>query len=236
MPKSQDKALVKLKEIDSGLDTAHHNLDAIAEKERFDEVTAKLGQIRDELKVILEEIQKLEAEEKRREDEDEKVEIKIVAEERKMFSGKISNPKELISIQQELDSLRKKKDDLDTKCLIAMEELDDKKTAQTTLATEEGDLRREAESLERAYRQIEKKLNDEISAFSLDRKKIRQVIEDDLYEEYKHLRQREVDPPVVYEEGGVCGGCHMEISDQSAQIEGTTLRKCEHCHRILVTI
>ena len=235
MPKSQDKALVKLQEIDSGLDTARHNLDAIVEKEQFDEVTAKLGQIREELGEILEEIQRLGAEETRREDEDGKVEVKIVAEERKMFSGKISSPKELVSIQIELDSLRKKKDDLDTKCLVAMEELDDRKTARTALATEESDLKREAESLERTYRQIEKKLNDEISAFSADREKTRQLIGDDLYEEYEHLRQRKVDPAVVYEEGGVCGGCHMEISDQSAQIEGTTLRKCEHCHRILAT-
>lgn len=235
MPESQDKALVKLQEIDSDLDTARKNQDAIAEKERFVEVTDKLGQIHDELRVILEEIQNLEAEEKRREDEDEKVEGKIAAEERKMFSGKINNPKELISMQKELDSLRKKKDNLDTKCLITMEELDDKKTAQTALAIEEGDLTREAESLERTYRQIEKKLKDEISAFSGDREKTRQVIEDDLYDEYEHLRQKKVDPPVVNEEGGVCGGCHMEISDQSAQIEGTTLRKCEHCHRLLVT-
>ena len=160
MPKSQDKALVKLQEIDSGLDTARNNLDAIAEKERFDEVTDKLGQICDKLSEILEEIQKLEAEEKRREDEDGEVEVKIIAEERKMFSGKISNPKELVSIQIELDSLKKKKDDLDTKCLIGMEELDDKKAAQTALAAEESDLKRKAGSLERTYRKIEKKLND----------------------------------------------------------------------------
>ena len=235
MPKSQDKALVKLQEIDSGLDTARNNLDAIAEKERFDEVTDKLGQICDKLSEILEEIQKLEAEEKRREDEDGEVEVKIIAEERKMFSGKISNPKELVSIQVELDSLKKKKDDLDTKCLIGMEELDDKKAAQTALAAEESDLKRKAGSLERTYRKIEKKLNDEIGEFSADRKKIRQLIDDDLLEEYEHLRQRKVDPAVVYEEGDVCGGCHTEISDQSAQIEGTTLRKCEHCHRILAT-
>ncbi len=235
MPKRQDKALVKLKEIDSGLDTTRHNLEAIAEKERFEEVTAKLGQLRDELRAMLEEIQKLEAEEKGREDEDEEVDAKIVAEERKMFSGKINNPKELIAIQTELDSLRKKKDNLDTKCLIAMEQLEEKKNAQAALSAEEVDLKKEAELLERTYRQIEKKLNDEISDFSDDRKKIRQDIEDDLYEEYEHLRKRQVDQPVVYEEGGVCGGCHMEISDQSAQIEGTNLRKCEHCHRILVT-
>lgn len=231
----QARALLKLQHIDEQLDMTRGNLEAIAEKTKHEEAMAGLSQIVEKLADLSQTLRDRQVEEKKREDEDTLIESKIAAEEAKLLSGRVTNPKELVSLQKELVALKKKRDDLDTVCLTALEELERLAAEEAGLKKETADLEKEASDLKREYQRVEKGLLEDRERLSAEREAVISLVDHDLIEEYEYLRRRMITPEVTMIEGDVCGGCFTEISDQSENLEGTSLRKCEHCHRILIT-
>lgn len=162
---------------------------------------------------------------------------KMKKEEEKLFSGTIMNPKELSSIQAEIFSLRKKRDEMETEDLEEMEEIDSL-TAEVAASKE-----REA-SVERMEREakvlFEAELAEheaEIASLARKRDALKSGLPGEVIEDYEKLLATKGGIAVVpIVQGRSCGGCRIEFSRSQVDTfqHGEGIFRCEYCRRILV--
>lgn len=153
---------------------------------------------------------------------------------RRLYSGKIHNPAELMELQRELDLLRVKLAFAEDQALERMEQVD---AAQTTLravtalvAAREAQRARAMEPL-RARLQA---LTAQLEAAGAERASIVAEAEPadvSLYTRVASHRR----PAVTGVAGESCGGCRMPISNEERRAvrTGAGLTQCANCDRIL---
>lgn len=173
-------------------------------------------------------IKKLELENSGIEDHRKKIE-------KKLYSGKTTNPKELQNWQAEIESLKKKQYQKEETILEMMEELEaiDKKREANLKEIEKCKSQMEVQL--REYEEKNNQLQNEIQNLLEKRKKIAETVEESLLKKYEQLRKiKEDGVAVVKIEDGVCGGCYMNIPDSMIKkVKDHYLVTCHNCMRIL---
>ena len=158
---------------------------------------------------------------------------KLTATEEKLYSGRISNPKELTDLKHEADGLKARRGQLEDKTLGIMDQVE---LAVASVAT----LNNELKTLEAEWRSQQQRL-------SIDMEQLRTTLSD-----LKHKRQllsAEIDPQAVecYQElkkqkgravakveQGICRGCRISLPTTELQrVRGDSLVQCSSCGRIL---
>ncbi len=81
-----------------------------------------------------------------------------------------------------------------------------------------------------------KKIDAEIAKKEVRKQDIVPLIDPDLMELYEDLRQHKEGVAIGrLVEGGICGGCHLRLSNaEQQQVLAEELPRCLHCRRILV--
>lgn len=165
---------------------------------------------------------------------------KIAKEEGKLYSGRIGNPKELQSLQEEVESLKRhraaQEDVLLTHLLIQDERQSAFEQAQTHWnATEVAWKKEQADLMEERSR-----LEDQVSALQGERKRLAAAIDPVDLTEYEMLRRRSQAGPrpghaISLIENGVCGICRevLPAAILSRARSGQALIPCPQCGRIL---
>ena len=156
--------------------------------------------------------------------------------ETKLYSGKISNPKELQAFQDEVEMLQRQKVRLDEKLVLLAEELEvcQKRATETAKALSE------AQSASRAklsrYKQDATKIADQARLLSAQRTEAQAVVPADLRKRYEAIRANKGGIGIVtVEDSNACGGCKMGLPSSLVKRlqEGRGLETCENCGRIL---
>lgn len=158
---------------------------------------------------------------------------KIKTIEKKLYNGKIFNPKELGSLQAEDEDFKKKRSSLEDKVLDLMEQTDESRNKLDAL-------NQEISRLVAQWQSQQKQLSDELSKLkdnhlTLESKKQSQVaaIEPGALETYRELRKRK-GTAVARIEQGICQGCRISLPNSDLQQAKTgRLVKCSSCGRIL---
>jgi predicted nucleic acid-binding Zn-ribbon protein len=160
---------------------------------------------------------------------------KIETNEQSLYSGRVTNPKELASLQDELASLKrwreKKEEDL-LEAMVATEE------AEATLVDAQAILSQVGET----WRAGQVDLADEQTNLGARLAELRQqketlmtAIGPEDVTTYQHLRQRKAGYAVAAVKDGICVGCRM--NPPSSQVQharsGEELVFCNNCGRIL---
>ena len=154
---------------------------------------------------------------------------------RRLYSGSIHNPAELMELQRELEVLRVKLSVAEDEALERMEQVD---AAQPTVrdmaalvaareaqrARGDGTAARAAADAHRATRGVERQRAPSLAAQA-------EPADVSLYTRIASHRR----PAVTGVVGESCGGCRMPISNEerSAVRTGTGLTQCANCDRIL---
>ncbi len=160
---------------------------------------------------------------------------KIETDEQRLYSGRVTNPKELASLQDEVASLRrwrdKKEDDL-LEVMVAAEEgeaaLADAQAILTqvseTWRAEQGDLAEEQARLQARLQELVEQRKSLVAAIGPEDMAI-----------YERLRQRKAGRAVALVKDGICQGCRMNPPTSQVQHarSGTELVFCNNCGRIL---
>jgi predicted nucleic acid-binding Zn-ribbon protein len=160
---------------------------------------------------------------------------KIETDEQRLYSGRVTNPKELASLQDEVASLRrwrdKKEDDL-LEVMVAAEEgeaaLADAQAILTqvseTWRAEQGDLADEQTQLQARLGELAEQRESLVAAIGPEDMAI-----------YERLRQRKGGRAVALVKDGICQGCRMNPPTSQVQHarSGTELVFCNNCGRIL---
>lgn len=153
---------------------------------------------------------------------------------RRLYSGSIHNPAELMELQRELDVLRVKLAVAEDDALERMEQVD---TAQVTLrdlsALVAARETQRASSMEPLRARFDM-LTEQLATANAERAALAAGAEPadlSLYERIKSHRR----PAVTGVVGESCGGCRMPISNEERRAvrTGTGLTQCANCDRIL---
>ena len=160
---------------------------------------------------------------------------KIAHEEKKLYNGSVKNPRELMSLQQEIDLIKEKRSEQEEKLLVIMIEVDS--------AQQEVNLRsKELDSMEKDWQKEQQKLSAdktelETNLATLEQKKnlILQQIDPVNVKLYQQLRLAKQGIAVARMVQGRCQGCRISLpmSDQQGARMGHELVTCSNCGRIL---
>jgi predicted nucleic acid-binding Zn-ribbon protein len=224
------RQLFDLEEIDSAIERAGQSLE---------QKTAQLGvkDVLDAASVRLTEARKHLDELKRRhrEAEAEVADLlsKIAAAEEQLYSGKITNPKELSSLQHEVTTLKTHGDQMETDTLVIIDQVEEAEQAATAAAAE-------YDRLDEEWQFRQKQLAEEIGQLRVDLDSFRQKrqqqaaqIEPDALSLYEKVRQQKK-PAVARVEQGICQVCRISLSaSQLQRARGGQPVQCGTCGRIL---
>ncbi len=165
------------------------------------------------------------------------LEIKIQKEEKRLYNGTVSNPKELSSLEGEVKLLKAKKDFMETELLIQMDKVDALTKEQNDLSLKVSEytqkIKEMEEELKRKLEEVEKSLN----AFKGSKSEITPKIPDEILKAYNNLRGKKSGRVVVDLEDGVCQGCFMALPAEKVDkmiLQKEKLWFCPHCQRILI--
>ena len=237
-PLEQQRTLLELQTHDSAVDRLTHQREALPEHARLEKLATSLAAIDQLIAERQGELATVSREQTRLEDEIEMVRRKARTEEARAISGKVTSPKELTSIQEEVGSLHRRQGALEDDLLERMER-------RETLDAELADLagRRDGVTAERAEvgktrdeatAEIDRELEVQRSA----RKLLEPSILPELLKLYEQIRARQGGIGAGALVGGTCQGCRTSLSrvDVNAlrELPPERIKRCEHCRRILV--
>lgn len=172
---------------------------------------------------------------KEREYETDELRSKIEPLEKRLYQGSIQSPKELGDLQRDIESLKRRRSELEDKALEAMEALEQ---AQRALAEAERALR---EVTERCHAEQEEArariaaLTSEIADLERRRDEQAASIEAGLMQLYDRLAAIRQKRAVAKVEGGACQGCRISLPTNLIQRarSGSEIVQCSSCERIL---
>ena len=151
----------------------------------------------------------------------------------KLYSGATKNPKELLSLEKEVEifkaKLRQKEDNLLDLMAEAEMTQDKIKLGSERLKQLEGEWQREQETLTQRQAKVKKRLSD----FNQRRQALTSEIAPQTLELYEMIRLRK-GQAVAKVEQGRCHGCHLNLSmNELQQARAGALAHCSSCGRIL---
>ncbi|MCB0046526.1 MAG: hypothetical protein KDD92_13970 [Caldilineaceae bacterium] len=159
---------------------------------------------------------------------------RIADTEKRLMSGKITNPKELESLQASLDALRRQRvgvEDKAVEALLQVEETTKSLDAAEQRYTELNDAWRNSqqeltaaeEKMKRNY--VILKRRREAAEAAMDKESLR---------EYEQLRKRKGGVAVTKVENGNCGACHVSLPTGTiSALHGRDRVYCPSCGRLL---
>ena len=163
---------------------------------------------------------------------------KIVASEKRLYGGSVTNPKELSDMQDEIASLKRRRGIMEDELLEAMiysEEAEvELEACRATLADTDARWQADQAALKQELSELEARLEQVRD----EREKSRQTIADDDLALYDKVRSRFGSVAVATLRDGVCGFCAVAPSSTKlARIRsGRELLQCGNCGRILLDL
>jgi len=231
-------ALLSLQEHDGALDRLRHRHQTLPQRDALARAEATVAALDTEIRALTAQRDELAREEQKLDDEAKSLREKAKAVDKRMYSGEISSPKELQSMQADIDQMLRRGETLETTELELMEqrepidanlvELDARRVAlladsadvRTVLAAAEQEIAAEA-AVERAAR-------DAIAA----------ELDAALLADYERVRAHNGGAGAARLVGSTCQGCHLTIpSTEIAAIKKSpdgTISHCDNCGAILV--
>jgi len=224
------KQLYQLQEIELEIES---NEQAIAQ------ITSQLGESKIVLKArtaLKEEQQRLE-ELKRRQHSTEweldNLQSKLTTTNEKLYSGRISNPKELTDIQHEADGLKARRDQLEDKTLEIMSQVELSTANVTKLSNELTKLEAEWQDQQEKLSANIEQLKTVLSNLNHKHQLLSAKIDPQIIQFYNELKNQK-GQAVAKVEQGICHGCRISLPITELQrARGDRLVQCSSCGRIL---
>lgn len=165
----------------------------------------------------------------------EDVRAKAALLEERLYAGSVKNPKELASLQSQVENLKRRRRELEDKVLDIMTEAETMQKRLSTTSAEaeriEGKWREEQASLSREQAE----LSTALAALDQKRKDLISRIDAASLELYQVLKDKRQGRAVAKVEQGMCQGCRivLPMSELQRARMGQELVQCSSCERIL---
>ncbi len=223
------KLLATLQHIDSDLDAARRQF---AQNKAAMEPPPRLKKLAAQVKAAEAQLEQWRRTRKTREDAVAAQHAKIQAEEERLYSGRIKDPREQIALQQHVESLKRHLDTLEDQ---AWEALMEQEQAQTTWeALRQRFTAEKAAWLEQrqALEKEQARLVEQARALKARRETIVKQLPQAELARYERLRQKLGGVAVVALDGRSCGGCGASLPTSVVQsIQAGEMVRCPICGR-----
>jgi uncharacterized protein len=238
-PIAEQRALLELQAHDSAIDRLDHRRASLPEDARLAELgdaLAAVDQLTAERDGNLATVQR---DQSRLEHEIDMVTSKARTEEARAASGKVTSPKELTAIQEEVASLKRRQGTLEDELLELMEQRETLEGELAELAARREGFAAEQATVTKARDAALAEIDQELDGEREARDRVVPGVGEQLRALYDQIRARQgggVGAAALV--GNTCQGCRVSISP----VELATIRKlppeeikrCENCRRILV--
>jgi predicted nucleic acid-binding Zn-ribbon protein len=158
---------------------------------------------------------------------------RITTAEQQLYGGRITNPKELSSLQHEVTTMKAKNDQMETKVLEIIEQVE---AAEKGVAAASRDFKKLEDEWHRQQQQLAddiEQLKSRLADLRQERQQLAGEIEPQALGLYEKIRQQK-QPPVARVEQGICRVCRITLSASELQrVRSGNPIQCGSCGRIL---
>ena len=230
--------LLTVQERDSETDQLRHRRESLPQRVALAEQQAHVARVDTELSAIGDRIAELQRTQKRLEDEVATIEAKGEAENKKMYSGTVTSPRELQAMQEEIDGLTRRQRALEDELLDVLEALEPLTEEADGLEARRDELAAEADRIAAELAEAEREIDAQLAAVEADRARLAADVAPDLLATYEKLRDHLGGVGVARLEGTQCTGCHLSLPatelDAVRRADPSAVLFHEECGRILV--
>ena len=229
---SATRWLYELQEIDLELERKREALKQVEDRLGKDEA---LAQARTALAEDKGRVADLERRQRAAEWEVDDLGAKITPLEEKLYGGSVRNPKELLSMEQELGSLKAQRREREDQLLDIMEEVELARKQFRAKSAEVQELEQEWHRDQERLMQEQEQLRSDLAALEQGREPVLAQIDSISFELYQALRQEKQGLAVVKVKQGRCQGCRIILPMSKLQRPkvGQEPVRCSNCGRIL---
>lgn len=210
----------------------------LPERDEAIQVASSLEAVSARWTVLDAERHRLDRDQSRLDDEIASLRAKLDHADKAMYSGAVTNPRELQALQEEAASHTRHIGQLEDQELEIMVEREPVDEGLVTLEAERAELQTRAEDVAARLTVAEAEIDAELAALEAERVAAAAVVSPDLLAEYESLRESGGGVGAARLEHGTCGGCHMKLSaveqDRIKGLPEDATIHCEDCGRILV--
>lgn len=151
-----------------------------------------------------------------------------------LYGGRVSNPKELSSLQEELAMLARTRDHLEDRILTLLDEVEVLREQASTAEAARTALEQRLATHVAEYEAARTRLDSEIETLTAERSAAAARVEPRLLRRYEGIAAQEGGLGIVPIHNGLCGGCHNALpTDFVARVRDGQIVICERCRRIL---
>jgi len=224
------KQLYQLQEVDLELEANEQALRQIAGQLGESQAVVR---VRAKLESEQQHLGELERQQHSLEWEIDDIVTKLTTAEKKLYSGTISNPKELTNLQHEVDGLKAKRSQLEDKLLEVMDQVELATASVAAVSDELNTAEAEWHSQQQRLSAEAEQLKATLSDLGHRRQLLSAEIDQQAIEFYQKLRKQKGEA-VARVEQGVCQGCRISLTTTEMQrARGGSLVQCSSCGRIL---
>ena len=228
--------LGEVQKIDLKIDEIKREQKQSSEKENLDFLRKKLAGARTAVDTMKEILKKEEKVLRREEGELEAISSKVEKEEKRLYDGTITDPKELRGIERETTHLKEKRDEMETQLLKKLEIIESIQEEIENLQNELKKLFEDEKESEKKYESLLIKLYNELNQIKERRHQLVEDIRLETITLYEKVRVERSGLGAVELKNGICHGCHLELPAEDIDniINTKELRQCPYCTRIII--
>lgn len=230
--------LLDVQDLDTRLGQLAHRATHLPDATRLAELEARLARARDEVVAAETILSDLTAEQSRADQDVAQVVERMKRDRQLLDSGSIGDPKQLQSIQAELDSLERRQSDLEDIELEVMDRVDGAKAAVEQLTAQRDEMAQERETLSASVAEQLAAIDAERRIVEQDRVAVAAEIPADLLALYDKIRGEHGGVGAAPLHRGTCQGCRLALPPTEIEaLRGASpdaVIRCEECRRILV--
>lgn len=231
-------SLLALQELDTHIQQVRHKRAHLPAKARVTELSELSNKVRKELIAAETIVGDLERERLRADADVDVVRERSRKDQELLDSGAISDPKQLQSLQSELESLAKRRSALEDVELEIMERIDGAEAAVRQLTEQSVVVQSDLDQATVEFAEADDALAAEEAELVKDRAQRAETLPTDLLALYEKVRGDHGGVGAAPLRRGRCEGCHLELAPTDiAEIAAAPVDevvRCEECRRILV--
>lgn len=230
--------LLDVQALDTRLTQLDHKAAHLPDSQALAAAQVRANRLRDEVVAAETIASDLEAEQRRADLDVEQVRERARRDQELLDSGSIGDPKQLQSIQSELESLGRRQSDLEDIELEIMERVDGARKAVDVLTADRDAVQAEFADLAASVQSQLDEISAERAVVEADRAEVSSAIPADLLALYDKLRadQGGVGAAPLYR--GRCEGCRLELPPTEIaairEAPADEVLRCDECRRILI--
>ena len=230
--------LLQLQRVDSTIDRLQARLAHLPEQAALDALEAKVQELDAQIAERQAVFDDVSIRQRRLDFEVDTLVQKIRAESGRLYSGVVSNAKELQDISREVEALKRRKSVLEDNDLEVMEERDGVEKELEALTSERSSLAAEIERGRLSRDEAAGETGRQLTAAETERQRWVPRVDPQLIKVYDTIRASKGGVGAAAMVDGTCQGCHMRLPAQEAERVRTAggLVRCDECQRILVVI